>query len=245
MRYYLLNSKPTTHVLFWIAYYVFFGFVWARNDNYLDSYFLEFVLLPIRVMAVYFMVYFIIPRYLEREKYLGFGVAYGLLLLICGFLQNIFTFYYRGFLGGQQESIFALGTLFRNVILVNSTVVVVGSFKIFLLWVKEREEKLALKQESNLPLLEVKADKRIFRLNPSDIFYIEGLGNYVTYHLKDKKLISHGSLTETEAKLPDNFIRIHKSYIVNRNHISSYNNEDIEIKGVLLPIGRILKGKLF
>ena len=241
MNYYLFNSRIVTHVCFWMGYYLFFGFVWARNGSYFESYFLEFILLPIRIMAVYVMIYTIIPRYLEREKYAGFAISYLLLLGISGFLQNIFTYFYKGFLGSQQESIFAPDAIFRNVILVNSTVVVIASFKIFVMWVKERRENRALKGEQKSQLLEIKADKRTYRINPSDIFYVEGLGNYVTYHLKDRKLISHGSLTETEATLPPNFVRIHKSYIVNRELITSYNNEDVEIGGANLPIGRAYK----
>ena len=216
MNYYLFKSRIVTHVVFWMAYFLFFGFIWARTGNYFESYFLEFILLPIRIMAVYIMIYTIIPRYLEREKYIGFGLAYGALLLISGFLQNIFTYFYKGFLGSQQESIFAMDAIFRNVILVNSTVVVLASFKIFIMWVKERKENRLLKGEQKTQLLEIKADKRTYRIHPADIYYVEGLGNYVTYYLKDKKLISHGSLSDTETNLPSNFVRIHKSYIINK-----------------------------
>jgi DNA-binding LytR/AlgR family response regulator len=219
--------------------------VWARNGNYFESYFLEFILLPIRIMAVYIMIYFVIPRYLEREKYLGFVIAYASLILVSGFVQNIFTFFYKDFLGSQQESIIAVDAIFRNVILVNSTVVVIASYKIFVMWVKERRENRALKGEQKVQLLEIKADKRTYRIHPSDIYYVEGLGNYVTYYLKDKKLISHGSLGDTETSLPPNFLRIHKSYIINKDHIASYNNDDVEIGGTNLPIGRAFKNNVF
>lgn len=244
MNYYLFNSRIATHVTFWISYFLFFGFVWARNGSYYESYFLEFILLPIRIMAVYIMIYAIIPRFLEREKYLGFGLGYGLLLLVTGLLQNTFTYFYKGFLGRDQESIFALDAISRNIILINSTVVVIASFKILIMWIKERKENKMLKGEQKPHLLSIKADKRTYRIHPSDVYYVEGLGNYVTYHLKDKKLISHGSLSDAERKLPYNFIRIHKSYIINKDQITSYNNEDVEIGGANLPIGRAFRASM-
>lgn len=55
---YIFNSRIVTHISFWVLYYLLFSFIWASNKDYLASFFLEFVLLPIRVMAVYFTIYF-------------------------------------------------------------------------------------------------------------------------------------------------------------------------------------------
>lgn len=244
MKYYLFNSKILTHVLFWIVYYLFFGFVWTRNGNYYEAYFLEFILLPIRIMAVYMMIYALIPKFLERDLYSRFGIAYVVLLLICGMLQSIFTYLYKGFLGSEQESIFSVGAIFRNIILINSTVIFIVSFKIFSLWKHERAENKTNKTKRESKVFEIKADKRTYRVKPSEILYLESLGNYVTYFLKDRKLISYTTLSDCASKLPENFIRIHKSYIVNKEHITSYNNEDIEVGTNLLPIGRTYKSDL-
>src|SRR6187401_2000754 len=127
MKYYVFNSKILTHVLFWISYFLLFGFIWTREGNYQDAYALEFVLLPVRIMAVYLMIYMLIPRFLEREQYLKFGLSYVLLLFASGLLQTIIVYFYRG----TDESTLTFSALVRNIVLVNSTVVVIGSFKIF------------------------------------------------------------------------------------------------------------------
>ncbi|HEY5917946.1 MAG TPA: LytTR family DNA-binding domain-containing protein [Chryseolinea sp.] len=236
MKYYAFNSKILTHILFWISYFLLFGFIWTREGNYLDAYALEFVLLPVRIMAVYVMIYMLIPRFLEKEQYLKFGLGYVLLLFVGGLLQTIIVYFYRD----MADSIVTLSALIRNVVLVNSTVVVIGSFKIFKLWQQQHAASKAMQRDS-VEVIEMKADKRTYRLRTSDILYLESLGNYVTYHLKDKRLISYTSLSECASRLPENFMRIHKSYIVNRENITSYNAEDIEVGDKRLPIGRAFR----
>jgi two-component system response regulator LytT len=236
MKYYIFNSKILTHVLFWISYFLLFGFIWTREGNYLDAYTLEFVLLPLRIMAVYVMIYMLIPRFLEKEQYLKFGLSYVLLLLISGILQTLIVYVYRG----MDGSMLTLSALVRNIVLINSTVVVIGSFKIFKLWQQQRASSKT-EQKDAVPIIELKADKRTYRLRTSDILYLESLGNYVTCHLKDKRLISYTTLNECSSRLPGNFMRIHKSYIVNRENITSYNSEDIEIGDKRLPIGRAFR----
>jgi two-component system, LytTR family, response regulator LytT len=235
MKYYIFNSKILTHVLFWTGYFVLFGFIWTRDGNYLDAYTLEFVLLPVRIMAVYVMIYMLIPRLLEKEQYMKFGVSYVLLLLMCGIVQTGIVYFYRD----MSESLLTLSALVRNIVLVNSTVVVVASFKIFKLW--QQQQALNKTRHQSVPVIEMKADKRTYRLKTSDILYLESLGNYVTYHLKDRRLISYTSLNECASRLPGSFMRIHKSYIVNRENITSYNSEDIEVGDKRLPIGRAFK----
>jgi len=236
MKYYVFNSKILTHVLFWFGYFLLFGFIWAQDGNYLDAYALEFVLLPARIMAVYVMIYLLIPRYLENERYLKFGISYVQLLLVSGMIQTIITYFYQG----MSDSSLTLSALTRNIVLINSTVVVIGSFKIFKLWQQQQATSKAQSRE-NSPIIEMKADKRTYRLRTSDILYLESLGNYVTYHLKDRRLISYTSLNECASRLPENFMRIHKSYIVNRENITSYNSEDIEVGEKRLPIGRAFR----
>jgi len=236
MKYYVFNSKILTHVLFWFGYFLLFGFIWAQDGNYLDAYALEFVLLPARIMAVYVMIYLLIPRYLENERYLKFGISYVQLLLVSGMIQTIITYFYQG----MSDSSLTLSALSRNIVLINSTVVVIGSFKIFKLWQQQQATSKAQSRE-NSPIIEMKADKRTYRLRTSDILYLESLGNYVTYHLKDRRLISYTSLNECASRLPENFMRIHKSYIVNRENITSYNSEDIEVGEKRLPIGRAFR----
>jgi sensor histidine kinase YesM len=70
------------HVLFWIAvlgfYVVFFG---RRNSNYVQTFFFVGLLMPVTIATTYFLNYYLLPRYLMKERY-GFFVLYFIYTLI-------------------------------------------------------------------------------------------------------------------------------------------------------------------
>ena len=72
----------------------------------------------------------------------------------------------------------------------------------------------------------------------NDILYAESNGNYVQFVLTDKKITSRLTMAETELLLPaDRFIRIHRSYIVSRKHISKLERNTLWIQQTALPVG--------
>jgi len=95
----------------------------------------------------------------------------------------------------------------------------------------------------------VKADKKLVKVNHSDIIYIEGLKDYVIIRLKEGRVITLQTMKSLEAKLPSNkFRRIHRSYIVATNEIKALMGNMVEItehaKTKLLPIGKNYKEEL-
>jgi len=88
----------------------------------------------------------------------------------------------------------------------------------------------------------VKENKKIVKVYLSEIKYIEGLSEYVQIHTDKRKIITKTSMTQMEEKLlSENFLRIHKSYIVSISKIEAFTANTIEINGKELPIGRSFK----
>ena len=78
-----------------------------------------------------------------------------------------------------------------------------------------------------------------------DILYIEAEGNYMAYILSNKKLLSRQNITETLGQLPQNqFIRIHRSYIVALNKIQKITRQSVWVAGKELSIGASYEEKL-
>ena len=76
-----------------------------------------------------------------------------------------------------------------------------------------------------------------------DILYLEGEGAYTAVHLAEgKKMVASRMLSEFEPLLPEAFVRIHKSTIVNLQHVKEYNRADgfrvVLLDGTELTIGR-------
>jgi len=88
----------------------------------------------------------------------------------------------------------------------------------------------------------VRSDRKMIKIDFKDIIYIESLGDYVKFHFKDKIITSRDTISAIEAKLPkQGFIRIHRSFIVAMNQITSFTNEHITINNKALPISRSYK----
>ncbi|MEZ5106710.1 MAG: response regulator transcription factor [Draconibacterium sp.] len=88
----------------------------------------------------------------------------------------------------------------------------------------------------------VKENKRVIKVYLKEIFYIEGLSEYVQIHTGNKKIVTKTSMSNMEEKLPSGeFLRIHKSYIVSTSKIEAFTTSSIEIPGKELPIGRSYK----
>lgn len=91
-----------------------------------------------------------------------------------------------------------------------------------------------------------KADKKIYKFSFADVLFIEGSGNYVKIHTeKGKPLLVLDKLADLEEKLPKKeFLRVHKSFIVNISHISKKEGNMLTIKDSTIPISSTFKQNL-
>lgn len=92
----------------------------------------------------------------------------------------------------------------------------------------------------------VKSDRKYFKVNLLDILFEEGLKDYVIIQMEHQRIITRMSLKAIHELLPDNiFFRINKSYIVNKKHIESFDNNDVFIKSYEIAIGNSYRDEFF
>ncbi len=257
---YLLQSRLLKHACFWLAYYLLFSLIWASPArSYYVSFYLEFVLMPLRILASYCMMYMLIPAFLANRRLFEFILSYlGLIVLAGGLQLLIGHFFYDQLLAGRGERFpLSVASWMRNIVLINSTVILLGAAKVIQLHF-QLIDSLAKKQglESTQAdinegqYIEVKSNRRIHRLRVKDILYVEGMGNYITYvGADDSRTVVYCSLKSAQSGLPDSFVRLHRSYLVNRRHISAYDKETVTIGSETIPRGKdisdkVLKGEL-
>lgn len=105
-----------------------------------------------------------------------------------------------------------------------------------------KNEETRLERESKEGYLLVNADHKVHKLWYKDILYIQSMREYVTYHLKDQKLMALNSLKKLEEVLPgDKFTRIHKSYLVANEGVKALEGNQLHVGEILLPIGGSFK----
>jgi DNA-binding LytR/AlgR family response regulator len=84
----------------------------------------------------------------------------------------------------------------------------------------------------------VRSNSKFFRVNFSEILYVQGSRDYLKIHTPDYSLITHQTMNDLERSLPARqFIRVHKSYIVALRHIRSIYGNSIELGKTTIPIG--------
>lgn len=118
-------------------------------------------------------------------------------------------------------------------------------------------ELLALRNEANaeqnIPISEQSADRECISIRAdhkttlvrySNIIYLESAGEYIRLHLADgTKLVTLFRMKNMETELPaERFIRVHRSYIVNTEHITGYTKGRVFLTGEeYVPIGENYK----
>lgn len=86
-------------------------------------------------------------------------------------------------------------------------------------------------------ILTVKSDRRYVRLRIDEITFAEGLKDYLIIHTADRRVVTRMTVKSLEEVLPPQFLRVGKSYIVNRDKIDSFDNNDLYIGSSVVPVG--------
>lgn len=101
------------------------------------------------------------------------------------------------------------------------------------------EENLKRKESENS--LFIKSDGVLVKLNLDDVEYVEALGDYIKVVTREKRHIVHSTMKAFVAKLPDNFLRVHKSHIINLNRIQKLEENTVFVTGQEIPVSRTNK----
>ena len=111
-----------------------------------------------------------------------------------------------------------------------------------------REEKSRMHAKSDE--IFIKHNASLVKLKYTDILWVEAMENYVVIHTFDEKYTIHFTMRSIEDKLPPKqFLRVHRSFIVNISGINSITDNAIFIKTSdmsknSIPIGKVFKDKL-
>ena len=97
----------------------------------------------------------------------------------------------------------------------------------------------AIKQTGGRPYYFFTVRKRSVKIYLDEILFIESLKDSVSIHTLEKSYQTHYQLGELEELMrSDNFLRIHRSFMVAVDKIESFSAAEVEINGRSLPIGR-------
>jgi two-component system LytT family response regulator len=102
--------------------------------------------------------------------------------------------------------------------------------------------------EKDADFIFVKGDLKgkYIRILVPDILYIQSSLHYVDIYMQGERVTTYLTLTELSEKLPDNFCRVHRSFIINLNRIKAVEQSQIRLENKeLIPLGRGYRDDFF
>jgi len=250
----MVGNRILNHMLYWIGLVFFFGIIWGTSDNnYFRNFMIQIYSLPSRLILVYVTLYGLIPAFFHEKKYFKFIISYTLLVVgVSIFIQRPFMFYYiqPTYLPGWETSNFFTITEIMNTILdVNIAAVIPLAAFFFKIWQKTQQKALQLEKinlettlQNENEFIYLKVEKTLQKVFIKDIMFIESLKNYIKVKTVEKEVIAYSSISAIQKTLPSKkFLRVHRSFIIGHDFMDSFSPSQINIKGIIIPVGRKYK----
>jgi DNA-binding LytR/AlgR family response regulator len=111
---------------------------------------------------------------------------------------------------------------------------------------KSTDAHLETKNSASEPQLVVKSDKKHIVVNILDLQYLESMGNYVKLWNDNSFLLTHKTLSSFEEQFASyEFVKVHKSYLINKKFIHYLEGNQIFLKnGQAIPVGKNYKATI-
>jgi two-component system response regulator LytT len=138
--------------------------------------------------------------------------------------------------GPLVTDVFLLGIILHFVVLFMSFILLIKHYFIDQGAIGQLEEE---KSKLERGFVTVRSNRKRLRIEFDNLLYVESMADYIKIHLVDGgEVISKEKISHLENELPGTFIRIHRSFIVNREKITSFNREEILLGETELPVSR-------
>jgi hypothetical protein len=243
-----LSLRKYHQVVFWSITFVVLTFSFGRSyGGYAQSFFFVSFLFPVILGTSIFFNSFLVPRYLLKRKYVKFGQysLYALVfsvyleILVITLSLSVFSGYQYDQMNPRTTNILFLTTIMYLLVFANTILFLLQEY----FRGQDRNAEMEAERERiKKRHLVIKSDRRNLHLEFENLVYIESVGNYVRIHLRSgSPVMTKESLQAIENRLPPGFLRIHRSILVNMDHITSFNHEGVYINELELPVSRKYK----
>jgi two-component system, LytTR family, response regulator len=101
--------------------------------------------------------------------------------------------------------------------------------------ISETEQTFVV-SEDEMQQFFIKSGKAMVQIGFKQVLYIEGLKDYVIFHTENGRHIVYKRMKELETILPDHFLRVHNSFIINRQHVTKIEEHHVFIRAEKLPV---------
>jgi hypothetical protein len=240
--------KTWHHIVFWIVVYTLLTIIFSDwFGGGMEAFYYVSLLMPVIIGTSYFFNYYLVPRFLFKRRFFLFGLYsfYMLIVSVClEMIAAVSALLLIVFYGINENAIlftdvFSMAGILYFVVLLTSFILLLKHYFVDQRAIGELEEKQARLDQGYFT---VRSNRQTSSIRFDDLIYLESLGDYIEFHLENGSSISSKEkISHMERSLPDSFIRIHRSFIVNRSKILSFSREYVMVGKTELPISRSYK----
>ena len=238
------TENPYYHITYWIFVILIltlvFGFSWGNSGA---AFFFVCMLLPIVLGTSYFFNYVLVAKFYLTKKYFRFGLYTFYTAVISLYLEMmvlLVSYVYLVNLSITQVSPNAVEIILLAVVLY--LLVIIGSVLLMINQIAENkrviQQLMEEKEKMKKPFLEIMSNRKLTKIPYDDIIYIESLSDYVRVVTIKEEIVSKEKISRLDERLPDVFLRIHRSFIINSDRIKEVAYDELLVDDVRLNIGR-------
>ena len=232
------------HVLFWAGVYIFYALTYgAYNDKYLGEFVANLYIMPLRIAGTYLLIYYVIPSFLFKRKYLAFTIAATIHALLYGVFiaYVVHTYIYCPTCIYTKEYAFGWRLVLESVASNYEIPAVAAAIVFFEKWYMDQQRNQALekdKLEAELKFLKSQMNphflfntlNNLYALTlkkseqaPDVVIKLSEILDYMLYHSNDKEV----KLSD-EIKLIENYLKLEKIRYCDRLTLETKINGNAE-----------------
>jgi hypothetical protein len=224
---------------------LYFGAHWESRTL---AFYFSSLLLPSVMGTTYFFNLNLVPKYLLKGQYGKFGLYFFYLLVASLYLEMMVTLLAFVVLADLRleaidlrgVNIFILGGALYLIVFATSFVRIVLQLQAKEKQVETLEEE---KSKNGQTHLTIRSNRKNQQIPLSEITYIESLSDYVKVVSTEGEWTTREKISHLSEQLPGDFVRIHRSFIVNSKKVDSFSNTEVQMGETTLTITRTYKAK--
>ncbi len=248
----LLSSrkKVAIHLLFWVVY-AFINYLLSYNLLGNLSFAIGFALVTLlfNLVLVYFHLLYLLPRFFVLRQYRLYLVLLVLAILGIAMLRLLGLEGVSDYAQVSNEPSFAVKV---SISVASSIIVLLITVPFFFLddWLNatstSTESDLPADNSQERAYFFIKSDNKLVKIFFDEISYVESLRDLVRIHTESGKHLSQHSMRKMMEILPeDQFVRVHRTYIIAFHKIQAVSGNVIEIGEQKIPIGKTYREAFF
>ncbi len=145
------QNRPLVHITFWVAYVLFYVFLWSSfDDDYAKHFTIELIVLPVKIGFVYLHMYVLMPLALNKKQYLNYIMLLLISMVVAGLAQravDYFVIYPRYYPDALSSPYFYPAKIIKTIIYLNTIVVFTAGIKLIQEWYRQQKDTQTLEKE--------------------------------------------------------------------------------------------------